>query len=553
MISSNVPYPIAFLLGIAPIPRSKLKRVRLGAPTAALLLTWVSWRVALMGVEVSRLAELVYPRNRPSRERAAWTIGSILYAIMRASVTWHSGYDGCVAGLLVGNYGVREGDDRFMPPYAVLRATLEALESHGVITVNRSFRHGVCSWVTPGPAFRATLEAADLEVAFDPQRGLVQVRDHEHRPLRELPRDMKAEAAFVRTQLAEINLAIPRLWMAAAVCDVSGLWRPIPHAAFVLHAVFNEDFRHGGRNYSLFQNEKANAEHVRETLRLHHKGRWRDLVEVDYVALHPGMVYDAVREPRVRSDMHNVDVPGWFDSADPCPIKRALLKTINNALFNIAKAGATEGETLTRVHRMAAKAYRKWKASVAREYWLPTRAPRVAKPAVNIVWELQDDETSNEIAGMTQVQFERAIGRRVGPVYKSAFVVAPKDIADALLASHPAAVRSKIFSNLGTRLQAIDGAIAREITLSFVRKGWPIIPIHDSFMVLPEHVKQLEDMMRRQYRMHFKADPLRKRIAKRRNDLPPVDIGLALETLAKRSEEAPVLTWRRWVDRRRAA
>ena len=80
-------------------------------------------------------------------------------------------------------------------------------------------------------------------------------------------------------------------------------------------------------------------------------------------------------------------------------------------------------------------------------------------------------------------------------------------LRDAILKAHKA-IESMFFQGHGNHLQYIDSCIAEQVMLQFVRMNYPVLPVHDSFIMHHAFgdLGELEEAMRRAFYHHFKQD-----------------------------------------------
>lgn len=76
-------------------------------------------------------------------------------------------------------------------------------------------------------------------------------------------------------------------------------------------------------------------------------------------------------------------------------------------------------------------------------------------------------------------------------------------------------IRSHFWTCCGLKLQNKDVELVYSVCLHFCKKGIPILPIHDSFIVQEEHQAELEQVMVSAFQRIFKALPMIKKHAKR--------------------------------------
>ena len=80
-------------------------------------------------------------------------------------------------------------------------------------------------------------------------------------------------------------------------------------------------------------------------------------------------------------------------------------------------------------------------------------------------------------------------------------------LRDAILRAHKA-IEDMFFKGHGNRLQYKDSCIAEQVMLQFNRLDYPVLPVHDSFIMHHAFgdLGELEEAMRRAFYHHFKKD-----------------------------------------------
>ena len=80
-------------------------------------------------------------------------------------------------------------------------------------------------------------------------------------------------------------------------------------------------------------------------------------------------------------------------------------------------------------------------------------------------------------------------------------------LRDAILTAHKA-IEDMFFQGHGNHLQYIDSCIAEQVMLQFNRMDYPVLPVHDSFIMHHAFgdLGELEEAMRRALYHHFKKD-----------------------------------------------
>ena len=80
-------------------------------------------------------------------------------------------------------------------------------------------------------------------------------------------------------------------------------------------------------------------------------------------------------------------------------------------------------------------------------------------------------------------------------------------LRDAILKAHRA-IEDMFFQGHGNHLQYIDSCIAEQVMLQFNKMDYPVLPVHDSFIMHHAFgdLGELEEAMRRAFYHHFKKD-----------------------------------------------
>jgi hypothetical protein len=68
-------------------------------------------------------------------------------------------------------------------------------------------------------------------------------------------------------------------------------------------------------------------------------------------------------------------------------------------------------------------------------------------------------------------------------------------LTEAILAKHKP-IQHYFFSNVGLALQTIDSSLAEHIMMHFVKIGYPVLPMHDSFIIHNGLEEELKDVMK---------------------------------------------------------
>ena len=207
-----------------------------------------------------------------------------------------------------------------------------------------------------------------------------------------------------------------------------------------LHRVFNSTWNKGGRFYGHWTQQLPGR--VRQLLSINGD----PVVELDFGALHPRMLYAKIGQEPPHGDIYTVQ------GVDP--IHRDGLKKIMLVLFNCRSFEAT----VMAAHHEYMAAYDQDKIK------LP--------PGVN-------------------------------PLSRADI----SDIAPKLMKKHQA-LKPFFYSGIGPKLQYQDSKIAEKIMLELADKGIPSIPIHDSFIVQAQHEEDLSNAMQKAYVDEIGASPV---------------------------------------------
>ena len=80
-------------------------------------------------------------------------------------------------------------------------------------------------------------------------------------------------------------------------------------------------------------------------------------------------------------------------------------------------------------------------------------------------------------------------------------------LRDAILRAHKA-IEDMFFKGHGNHLQYKDRCVPEEVMLQFNRMDYPVLPVHDSFIMHHAFgdLGELEEAMRRAFYHHFKKD-----------------------------------------------
>jgi hypothetical protein len=82
-----------------------------------------------------------------------------------------------------------------------------------------------------------------------------------------------------------------------------------------------------------------------------------------------------------------------------------------------------------------------------------------------------------------------------------------KPVLDAVLEKHSPIAGRFFDPSLGVKLQHLDASIAEQVILTFVKRGIPILPIHDSFIVPQEQDDLLQTTMREVFERRIGVTP----------------------------------------------
>ena len=62
-----------------------------------------------------------------------------------------------------------------------------------------------------------------------------------------------------------------------------------------------------------------------------------------------------------------------------------------------------------------------------------------------------------------------------------------------------------LYKSFGNYLQSTEGQIALDVMYAGVKKGIPVLPVHDSFITLKEHEAWLRKEMTKQWEKHLQG------------------------------------------------
>lgn len=105
----------------------------------------------------------------------------------------------------------------------------------------------------------------------------------------------------------------------------------------------------------------------------------------------------------------------------------------------------------------------------------------------------------------SKIKAKRAITDAInkGDIEKPKSIKSIDDVIDDFVKKH-AAIKESFFSGAGLELQFLDSQLAEKVMISFASKGYPILPIHDSFIVETEKKEILDWCMADAYYDIFK-------------------------------------------------
>jgi hypothetical protein len=75
----------------------------------------------------------------------------------------------------------------------------------------------------------------------------------------------------------------------------------------------------------------------------------------------------------------------------------------------------------------------------------------------------------------------------------------PRDVYNAVVETHEAVARRFHQKDMGLKLMKLESDIARDVVRYFISKGWPIMAIHDSFVVEVDKGAALRNCMEEFY------------------------------------------------------
>src|SRR5690554_2735393 len=215
--------------------------------------------------------------------------------------------------------------------------------------------------------------------------------------------------------------------------------------------VFNLDFQHGGRWYHPLQN-LSKAERARLLL------DGEPVVELDYSALHPRLIYarEGITYP---TDADPYAIPG---------VPRPAAKGIWLQVMNDTSISAAVAHLESRQHQDRIAAHERYRAEL--EAWQETPLERRTAPP-----------------------------RRpscLGPTFEPfAPEVDVQAAVAALLDTHAAIAHTFNTEGQALELQHTDARIAERVITRCVERRWPVLPVHDSFIVKARHAQALRSFM----------------------------------------------------------
>lgn len=263
----------------------------------------------------------------------------------------------------------------------------------------------------------------------------------------------------------------------------------------MLHVVYNNSStRFGGRAYCNFQNlPQRNHDNVADFVpirsTLHIDGE--RCAEVDYSSLHYSMLYHSLNLP-CPSDCYRTEVPGWEmprlddgtvdTTTAPYKCKRGLLKVCALALVNCGDPDGTYAGN-RRSAIMTIQGLMCVQAGLPKDTCWRTQKPHDTAKGVRTNRRVEDALVA---AGIP-------------------LAVTPDVLLEAIMLDH-APISQFFFHGAGSWLQNVDGEIARDVYMEFIREGEAIIPVHDSHLVRASLSQKLVDRMERAYMRHPKLN-----------------------------------------------
>lgn len=215
--------------------------------------------------------------------------------------------------------------------------------------------------------------------------------------------------------------------------------------------VFNGDFAHGGRWYHPLQNLSKD-----ERQRLLLDGE--QVVELDYSALHPRLIY--ARE--------GIDYPLTADPYAIPGVPRPVAKSIWLQVMNDTSINAAIAHLVARQNPDRIAAFERYRAEL--ECWQQAPIERRQKPPKRPACL---DATFKPFSPETDVQ----------------------SAVDALLDTHAAIAHTFNTEGQALALQYVDACIAERVISRLVERRWPVLPVHDSFIVKASHEAALRSFM----------------------------------------------------------
>jgi hypothetical protein len=318
---------------------------------------------------------------------------------------------------------------------------LDALEALGFIRQWKapcSPYGGITSQAEPLPPLLDALEPISAPEIAEQLRAVVEMRDSAGEPVTVPARALRVLSPPIK-RLNRI--------LSAVVVTLSGRRLVTPQVI----RIFNGDLSHGGRWYHRLQN-LSKAE--RASLLLDGE----PVAELDFSALHPRLIYARER----------IDFPIHADPYASAGIPRKAMKAIWLQVMNDTSPRAAAAHLEGRQNPGRLAAYERHSADL--KAWQETPLQSRTAPPIRPLC--------------------------LGP----AFEPFPPEIdvpaaIEALLEIHAPIAHTFNREGQALELQNTDARIAERVIARFVERGWPVLPVHDSFIVKARHSQALRSFM----------------------------------------------------------
>lgn len=100
-------------------------------------------------------------------------------------------------------------------------------------------------------------------------------------------------------------------------------------------------------------------------------------------------------------------------------------------------------------------------------------------------------------------------------------------------------IQDQFETGVGLRLQRIDADIASKVMLHFVERGYPCLPVHDSFIVHHAMADELQEVMEEEFYKHFRTVPKTKITKKKEYTASYPAVPVDMEDLSFLNNDGP--------------